>query len=33
MEAGSIFFDGFNDNDENMFEYSDNHADTQKVIT
>ena len=33
MEAGGIFFDGFNGIDEKMFEYSANHDDTPKGIT
>ena len=33
MEADSIFFDGFNDIDDKMFEYSATHADTLKGIT
>ena len=33
MESGSIFFGGFNDIDDKMFEYSSTHADTTKGIT
>ena len=33
MESGNIFFDGFNDIDDEMFESSITHADTPKGIT
>ena len=33
MEAGGIFFDGFNENDDKMFESSASHADKPKGIT
>ena len=33
MEAGSIFFDSFNDIDEDIFESSTTHADTPMGIT
>ena len=33
MEAGSIFFDGFNEIDGIFFESYVTHADTPKVIT
>ena len=33
MEDVSIFFDSFNDTDDNMFEYSATRADTPKGIT
>ena len=32
MEAGGIFFDGFNGIDDKFFESSANHADTPKGI-
>ena len=33
IEAGNIFFDGFNDIDDKFFESSVTHADTPKGIT
>ena len=32
MEAGGIFFDGFNENDDEIFESSATHAETPNVI-